>query len=358
LTVLVTGGAGFIGANFVLEWLRTSDENIVNADKLTYAGNLKSLAEVLEDPRHFFTRTDIGDSQEMQKLLELHQPTAIIHFAAESHVDRSIHGPDDFVNTNIVGTFRLLEEARKYYDNAPSDIRKKFRFINVSTDEVYGSLGPGDDPFCESSPYSPNSPYAASKAAADHLARSFFHTYGLPLITTNCSNNYGPYQFPEKLIPLMILNGIKGQPLPIYGDGLNVRDWLYVGDHCAAIRMILESGQPGETYNIGGDSEMANLQVVEELCALLDELAGGSRTNAHESLISYVEDRPGHDRRYAIDAHKIRQELGWEPRESFSSGLRKTVTWYLENQDWIADIESGDYRKWIEMNYTNRAGKP
>jgi dTDP-glucose 4,6-dehydratase len=355
LTVLVTGGAGFIGANFVLEWLRGNDETIINVDKLTYAGNLQSLADVIDDPRHVFSRTDICDADALQRLLELHKPRAIIHFAAESHVDRSIHGPDDFVNTNVVGTFRLLEEARKYWASAPGKLREGFRFINVSTDEVYGSLGADDAPFSETSTYRPNSPYSASKAAADHLARSYFHTYGLPVITTNCSNNYGPYQFPEKLIPLMILHGLRSQLLPIYGDGLNVRDWLYVGDHCAAIRVVLERGNPGETYNIGGNAEMTNLQVVQELCGLLDELAADAGGDAYSNLISYVQDRPGHDQRYAIDAQKIRSELGWQPNESFASGLRNTVTWYLQNQQWIAAIESGDYQQWIETNYTNRA---
>lgn len=354
MTILVTGGAGFIGVNFVLEWFQTSDERIVNLDKLTYAGNLKSLVSVLEDPRHEFSRADIGDASEVQKLLDMHQPSTIVHFAAESHVDRSIHGPGDFVSTNIVGTFRLLEESRRYFENLQGSLRDNFRFINVSTDEVYGSLGPDDEPSCEASSYQPNSPYAASKAAADHLFRSYFHTYGFPVITTNCSNNYGPYQFPEKLIPLMLLNGLQGRPLPIYGDGLNVRDWLYVGDHCAAIRLVLKSGRPGETYNIGGNAEMTNIQLVTELCNLLDELVDRRAVDKHSELISYVEDRPGHDRRYAIDASKIRRELGWEPKESFGSGLRKTVTWYLQNRDWIADIESGDYQKWIEMNYANR----
>jgi dTDP-glucose 4,6-dehydratase len=354
VTVLVTGGAGFIGTNFILEWLAGSDETIVNVDKLTYAGNLKSLAAVLDDPRHIFAHSDIGDSTAMRKLMELHEPRAIVHFAAESHVDRSIHGPDDFVNTNVVGSFHLLEEARRYHAALPAAARNEFRYINVSTDEVYGSLGCDDAPFSETHPYRPNSPYSASKAAADHLARSFFHTYGLPVITTNCSNNYGPYQFPEKLIPLMILNALKGQPLPVYGDGQNVRDWLYVGDHCAAIRVVLERGQPGDTYNIGGGAEMANIRVVDALCELLDELVRTSHGAPHSRLIAYVEDRPGHDRRYAIDSSKIRKELGWEPAESFISGLHRTVTWYLQNQDWIADIESGDYRDWIEANYANR----
>jgi len=355
MTVLVTGGAGFIGANFVLEWLAGSDETVVNVDKLTYAGNLKSLATVLNDPRHVFAQTDIIDSAAMRKLMNLHRPRAIIHFAAESHVDRSIHGPDDFVSTNVVGTFHLLEEARRYYAEAADAERKNFRFINVSTDEVYGSLGPDDAPFSETHSYRPNSPYSASKAAADHLARSFFHTYGLPVITTNCSNNYGPLQFPEKLIPLMILNALKGASLPIYGDGLNVRDWLYVADHCTAIRLVLEQGRPGETYNIGGDAQLANINLVERLCELLDELAPNPGIAAHKELVSYVPDRPGHDRRYAIDSSKIQRELGWKPSESFGSGLRRTVSWYLQNQEWISDIESGDYRHWIEANYGNRA---
>ena len=354
MTILVTGGAGFIGSNFVSDWLHTDEESIVNVDKLTYAGNLRSLAGALEDPRHKFVHGDIADADTISTLLQTHQPTAVVHFAAESHVDRSIHGPDDFVQTNIVGTFKLLQEIRAYFEILSGSVRDKFRFINVSTDEVYGSLGPTDKPFVESSPYSPNSPYSASKAAADHIARSYFHTYGVPVITTNCSNNYGPYQFPEKLIPLMILNGRRRQPMPIYGDGLNVRDWLYVGDHCTAIRLVLESGRPGETYNIGGNSEMTNVQVVEELCTLLDELAKSSRIDSHRQLISHVQDRPGHDRRYAINADKISTELGWEPKESFSSGLQKTVRWYLDNEDWISGIESGEYQNWIETNYANR----
>lgn len=354
MTILVTGGAGFIGANFVLEWLRESDESIVNVDKLTYAGNMHSLASIRDDSRHVFSRTDITDSEALRDLLDLHQPNAIIHFAAESHVDRSIHTPGDFVSTNVVGTFRLLEEARQYYDSGSSELRSRFRFINISTDEVYGSLGPDDAPFCEISAYRPNSPYSASKAAADHLARSYFHTYGLPVITTNCSNNYGPFQFPEKLIPLMILSAMRARPLPVYGDGLNIRDWLYVGDHCAAIRKVLRSGRPGETYNIGGNAEMTNKQVVQQLCALIDELVGDSGKSARSDLIRYVADRPGHDRRYAINAQKVRAELDWTPSETFASGLRKTVIWYLANQDWIADIESGEYQRWMEMNYASR----
>ncbi len=355
MAILVTGGAGFIGANFVLEWLRADEGRVVNIDKLTYAGNLMNLDSVSDDPRHIFVHGDIADAAMVSDALQTHQPTAIVHFAAESHVDRSIHGPDDFVQTNIVGTFRLLEEARAYFAGLSGEARDAFRFINVSTDEVYGSLEPADDPFDESSNYRPNSPYAATKAAADHLARSYFHTYGLPVMTTNCSNNYGPYQFPEKLIPLMILTGRRRQPLPIYGDGLNVRDWLYVEDHCAAIRRVLEAGQPGEKYNIGGNSEMTNVQVVEELCALLDEITETAEADSHRQLISYVEDRPGHDRRYAIDANKIGTELDWRPRETFRSGLRKTVQWYLDNEAWIAAVETGEHRKWIEKNYANRA---
>jgi dTDP-glucose 4,6-dehydratase len=355
LTILVTGGAGFIGANFVLDWVRTEQESVVNLDKLTYAGNLGSLSGIAEDSAHHFVRGDIADSELVASLLKEYNPRAIIHFAAESHVDRSIHGPGDFVQTNIVGTFRLLEQTRAYHDSLAGDMQQQFRFVNISTDEVYGSLGPSDAPFDESSTYCPNSPYSASKAAADHLSRSYFHTYGLPVVTTNCSNNYGPYQFPEKLIPLMILNGLRRKPLPIYGDGLNVRDWLYVGDHCAAIRAVLASGRPGETYNIGGNSELTNLQVVEHLCGLLDELTDHPGIDAHSELISYVEDRPGHDRRYAINAEKIHKDLGWEPRESLETGLRSTLQWYLDNPAWIADIESGAYQRWIEDNYANRA---
>ncbi len=355
MTILVTGGAGFIGANFVLNWAEGSDEAIVNLDLLTYAGNLSSLSSLPDDFPYTFIHGDIADSQLVASVLREHRPRAIVHFAAESHVDRSIHGPDDFVQTNVVGTFRLLEQARAYFaelDNAES---VEFRFINVSTDEVYGSLGESDAPFSEATPYSPNSPYSASKAAADHLARSYFHTYGMPVITTNCSNNYGPFQFPEKLIPLMILNGLRRKPLPVYGDGLNVRDWLYVTDHCAAIRRVIEAGRPGETYNIGGNSELTNLQVINDLCELLDDLTDTTNIGAHAELISSVADRPGHDRRYAIDAEKIRRDLGWQPTETFASGLRQTVQWYLDNEKWISDIESGAYQQWIESNYGDRA---
>ena len=355
MTVLVTGGAGFIGANFILEWFRNVDEDIVNVDKLTYAGNLGSLTSLRNDERHVFSQTDIRDSGAIRVLLATHKPRAIVHFAAESHVDRSIHGPAEFISTNVVGTSALLDETRRYCESLPANLRDSFRFINVSTDEVFGSLSPDDAPATELSPYRPNSPYAASKAAADHLVRSYHHTFGLPVITTNCSNNYGPYQFPEKLIPLMILNGLHGRALPVYGDGMNVRDWLYVSDHCTALRAILDNGRPGETYNIGGNSELTNLDVVRQLCALLDELAPITAGTNCSELITHVPDRPGHDRRYAIDTGKMQRELGWLPSESFASGLRKTVEWYLANNDWIAGIESGRYREWIETNYGNRA---
>ena len=355
MTILVTGGAGFIGANFILDWFQNVDEKIVNVDKLTYAGNLKSLAPLCDDDRHVFAQVDIGDSDTMRALLARYKPRAIVHFAAESHVDRSIHGPAEFIDTNVVGTFGLLEDSRRYLASMPADFQEAFRFINVSTDEVFGSLGPADPPANERSPYRPSSPYAASKAAADHLVRSYHQTYGFPAITTNCSNNYGPLQFPEKLIPLMILNAQKGSALPVYGDGLNVRDWLYVADHCAALRAVLDRGSPGETYNIGGDSELTNLEVVGQLCALLEELAPNPGGVAYSELVTHVPDRPGHDRRYAIDAGKINEELGWTPSETFSSGLRKTVAWYLQNGDWVAGIESGRYRDWIETNYGNRA---
>ena len=354
MTILVTGGAGFIGANFVLDWVRSEDEFIVNLDKLTYAGNLGSLAEIAGSAQHHFIHGDICDTKLLASTLQEHKPRAVIHFAAESHVDRSIHGPDSFVETNIVGTFRLLEESRTFWGNLGDTDRQQFRFIQVSTDEVYGSLGPDDPPFDEMSRYSPNSPYAASKAAADHLARSYYQTYGLPVITTNCSNNYGPYQFPEKLIPLMIINGLRGDPMPIYGDGKNIRDWLYVGDHCGAILTVLAKGEPGATYNIGGGCELTNIGTVEAVCSLLDEMNPESLA-PHRDLISFVEDRPGHDYRYAIDTHSIEQGLGWRPTESFDSGLRKTVNWYLDNLDWIAEVNSGEYRSWIEMNYRSRS---
>ncbi|PZP59567.1 MAG: dTDP-glucose 4,6-dehydratase [Azospira oryzae] len=350
--ILVTGGAGFIGANFVLQWLREVGEPVVNLDKLTYAGNLGNLAEVVDDPRHIFVRGDIADHRLVRELLGQYRPRAVVHFAAESHVDRSIHGPEDFIQTNIVGTFRLLDEVRAYWEGLKGAERDRFRFLHVSTDEVYGSLGPADPAFSETTPYAPNSPYSASKAASDHLVRAYHHTYGLPTLTTNCSNNYGPYQFPEKLIPLMILNGLTGQPLPVYGDGLNVRDWLYVGDHCAAIRRVLEDGRVGETYNIGGECEKTNIDVVKTICAILDELYPSRRP--HAALIKYVQDRPGHDRRYAMDTRKIRAELGWAPKETFETGLRKTVDWYIAHRDWVDGVTTGAYRQWIEQNYGNR----
>ncbi len=351
--ILVTGGAGFIGANFVLDWLAATGEPVVNLDKLTYAGNLENLAALDGDGRHVFVRGDICDRAQLDGLLAERQPRAIVHFAAESHVDRSIHGPGEFIRTNIEGTFTLLEATRAYWGGLAEAERRDFRFLHVSTDEVYGSLGTQDPPFAETNAYEPNSPYSASKAASDHLVRAYHHTYGLPTLTTNCSNNYGPFQFPEKLIPLVIANALAGKPLPIYGDGMNVRDWLYVGDHCAAIRAVLACGRTGETYNVGGWNEMPNLVIVRTICALLDEL----RPNAAgpcERLITYVKDRPGHDRRYAIDARKIERELGWRPAETFETGIRKTVRWYLDHQDWVAHVQSGAYREWVEKNYGAR----
>ena len=354
-TVLVTGGAGFIGANFLHRLAVSPDVRIVNLDKLTYAGNLESV-EALRSREHYsFLAGDIGDRARVAELLARWQPAAIVNFAAESHVDRSIHGPEDFIQTNIVGTFHLLEEVRGFWAELPGELKQTFRFLHVSTDEVYGSLGPKDPAFSETTPYAPNSPYSASKAASDHLVRAYHHTYGLPTLTTNCSNNYGPYQFPEKLIPLMISNALAGKPLPVYGDGLNVRDWLFVGDHCAAIQEVLARGRPGETYNIGGRSEMANIDVVKTICRLLDELHPNSPVTPHEKLITYVKDRPGHDRRYAIDSSKIERELGWKPVETFESGIRKTVQWYLSNQQWVDNVTSGEYRKWVELNYGERA---
>jgi dTDP-glucose 4,6-dehydratase len=346
--IIVTGGAGFIGANFVLDWLAANDEPVVNLDKLTYAGNLGNLASLKGDSRHTFVRGDIGDRAQVAALLETHRPRAIVNFAAESHVDRSIHGPADFVATNVVGTFALLETARAWWAGLPERERASFRFLHVSTDEVYGSLGPDDPPFTETSPYAPNSPYSASKAASDHFVRAWHHTYGFPVLTTNCSNNYGPRQFPEKLIPLLIVNALAGKPLPVYGDGLNVRDWLYVGDHCAAIREALARGRVGETYNVGGNAEMTNLDVVRAVCRVLGELRPG---RDYAALIAFVKDRPGHDRRYAIDAGKIRRELGWTPRQTFDSGIRRAVEWYLDNAAWLQAVTSRDYRKWISLNY-------
>jgi dTDP-glucose 4,6-dehydratase len=347
--ILVTGGAGFIGANFVLDWRAEAGEPVVNVDKLTYAGNLGSLAALKDDSGHHFVRADIGDRATIAALLAAHRPRAIVNFAAESHVDRSIHGPAAFIDTNIVGTFALLESARAHWASLPEPERSHFRFLHVSTDEVYGSLAPDADGFCETTPYAPNSPYSASKAASDHLVRAYHHTYGLPTLTTNCSNNYGPLQFPEKLIPLMIVNAIAGKPLPVYGDGKNVRDWLYVGDHCAAIRTVLARGAPGATYNIGGNAEKTNIEVVHTLCRILAEQRPG---RDYATQISFVRDRPGHDRRYAIDASKIRSELGWTPRETFESGLARTVRWYLDHAAWLQAVSSGEYHKWISLNYT------
>jgi dTDP-glucose 4,6-dehydratase len=347
--ILVTGGAGFIGANFVLDWRAESEEPVVNVDKLTYAGNLGSLAALKDDSGHHFVRADIGDRATMAALLAAHRPRAIVNFAAESHVDRSIHGPAAFIDTNIVATFALLETARAHWSSLPEPERSQFRFLHVSTDEVYGSLAPDADGFCETTPYAPNSPYSASKAASDHLVRAYHHTYGLPTLTTNCSNNYGPLQFPEKLIPLMIVNAIAGKPLPVYGDGKNVRDWLYVGDHCAAIRTVLAGGAPGATYNIGGNAEKTNIEVVHTLCRILGEQQPG---RDYAAQISFVRDRPGHDRRYAIDSSNIRSELGWTPRETFESGLARTVRWYLDHAAWLQAVSSGEYHKWISLNYT------
>ena len=350
--IFVTGGAGFIGSNFVLDWLKGSDEPVVNLDKLTYAGNLNNLASLEGDTRHVFVHGDIGDGETVLALFRQHQPRAIVHFAAESHVDRSIHGPGEFVTTNINGTFALLEAARSYWGTLEADAKAAFRFLHVSTDEVYGSLGKDDAPFTETTAYAPNSPYSASKAASDHLVRSYHHTYGMPTLTTNCSNNYGPYHFPEKLIPLIISNALAGKPLPIYGDGMQVRDWLYVSDHCAAIRRVLESGRPGEVYNVGGWNEMANLEVVHTLCDILDRQA--PKEGSYRDQITYVTDRPGHDRRYAIDASKLERELGWKPAETFATGIAKTVQWYLGNQAWVADVQSGAYQTWVQRNYADR----
>ena len=350
MTILVTGGAGFIGTNFIIDWIANETSKIVNFDKLTYAGNLQNLTHINKDDRYSFVHGDILDQQFVEKTLEKYQPQAIVHFAAESHVDRSIVGPEDFMQTNLIGTFRLLEATRGYLTRLDSRSLDKFRFIHVSTDEVFGSLLNSDEPSTECTAYRPNSPYAASKAGSDHIVRAYYHTYRLPVITTNCSNNYGPYQFPEKLIPLMVVNALRGERLPVYGDGSNIRDWLYVGDHCSALRVVLDKGVVGETYNIGGNNEMSNLSVVKEICELVDQLAGKLNDQRREDLISFVEDRPGHDLRYAIDSTKT-QALGWLPEESFSSGLRRTIQWYLDNTDWLESVQSGAYQQWVQSQY-------
>lgn len=354
--IFVTGGAGFIGSNFVLDWLAQSSETVINFDKLTYAGNLNNLVSLNNDPRHIFVQGDINDTALLSQLFEQHKPRAIVHFAAESHVDRSIHNPGAFVTTNVNGTFSLLEAARAYWNTLSGSERESFRFLHVSTDEVYGTLSATDAPFSETTPYAPNSPYSASKAASDHLVRSYHHTYGFPTLTTNCSNNYGGYHFPEKLIPLIISNARDGKALPIYGDGQQIRDWLYVGDHCAAIRRVLEAGRLGEVYNVGGWNEKTNLEVVHTLCDMLDKLAPKTE-GSYRDQITYVQDRPGHDRRYAIDARKIERELGWKPAQTFESGIAKTVQWYLDNQEWVRNVQSGDYQNWLEKNYASRDGK-
>ncbi|MET0194563.1 MAG: dTDP-glucose 4,6-dehydratase [Hyphomicrobiaceae bacterium] len=349
--ILVTGGAGFIGANFVLDWLARNDEPVVNLDKLTYAGNLQTLASLDGNASHIFVQGDIGDNALLDRLLAEHRPRAVVNFAAESHVDRSIHGPEDFVQTNVLGTFRLLEAVRGHWNTLPTEEKAAFRFLHVSTDEVYGSLSATDPAFTEENTYEPNSPYSASKAASDHLVRAWHHTYGLPVLTTNCSNNYGPFHFPEKLIPLMIVNALAGKPLPVYGDGMQVRDWLYVKDHCSAIRRVLEGGRLGETYNVGGWNEKPNIEIVNIVCALLDELRPRADGKPYRDQITYVTDRPGHDRRYAIDARKLERELGWKPAETFESGIRKTVEWYLANGEWVRNVQSGAYREWVEKQY-------
>ena len=350
--ILVTGGAGFIGANYVLQELGRIAPKLVNLDKLTYAGNLQTLQSISGKPNYHFYQGDIGDRALVAQILEKYQPEAVINFAAESHVDRSIHGPGDFIQTNIVGTFNLLESVRSYYEKLDDGEKNKFRFLHISTDEVYGTLDQTDSPFAETNPYEPNSPYAASKAASDHLVRAWFHTYGLPVLTTNCSNNYGPYQFPEKLIPLVIHNALKGKPLPVYGDGKQIRDWLYVEDHCAAIRVVLERGRLGETYNIGGNNEKTNISVVQTICRILDQLRPRADQKSYLEQITFVKDRPGHDRRYAINASKIADELGWRPKETFESGIQKTVQWYLDHQDWVEGVVSGSYRDWVAKQYS------
>ncbi|MEQ1555537.1 MAG: dTDP-glucose 4,6-dehydratase [Gallionella sp.] len=353
--ILVTGGAGFIGGNFVLDWCAQHDETVINLDNLTYAGNLETLVSLQNNPRHIFVKGDIGDAKLVAELLAKHQPRAVINFAAESHVDRSIHGPEDFIQTNIVGTFHLLEAVRAYWGGLAAEAKTAFRFLHVSTDEVYGSLAKDEPAFTETHRYEPNSPYSASKAASDHLVRAYHHTYGLPVLTTNCSNNYGPYHFPEKLIPLMIVNALAGKNLPVYGDGQQIRDWLYVKDHCSAIRRVLEQGRLGEVYNVGGWNEKANLEIVHTVCALLDELRPKADGTSYSKQISFVTDRPGHDRRYAIDARKLERELGWKPAETFETGIRKTVQWYLDNQPWANNVLSGEYRQWVDKNYSTRS---
>ena len=353
--ILVTGGAGFIGANFVLDWVAQTGEAVVNLDKLTYAGNLENLASLQDDSRHIFAQGDIGDQALVASLLAQHQPRAIVNFAAESHVDRSIHSPEAFIQTNVMGTFQLLEAVRVYWSGLQGDAKANFRFLHVSNDEVYGSLAATDPAFTEAHQYEPNSPYSASKAASDHLVRAYHHTYGLPVLTTNCSNNYGPYHFPEKLIPLMVVNALAGKALPIYGDGQQIRDWLYVKDHCSAIRRVLEAGRLGETYNVGGWNEMPNLDIVHTVCGLLDTLRPRADSQSYATQITYVTDRPGHDRRYAIDASKIERELGWKPAETFASGIAKTIAWYLDNPEWVARVQSGAYRDWVDTNYAARA---
>ena len=352
-TILVTGGAGFIGSNFILQWMSEVGTPVINLDTLTYAGNLRNLEQISSERRYHFVQGDVINRQLVRNLFQVYRPRAVLHFAAESHVDRSIRGPDDFIRTNVNGTFSLLEEARAYWLDLPESERQNFRFLHVSTDEVYGSLGPSDPAFSEETGYAPNSPYSASKAAADHLVRAYHQTYGLPTLTTNCSNNYGPYQFPEKLIPLVILNASSGKPLPIYGDGQNLRDWLFVLDHCEALRSVLARGTAGQTYNIGGGSEKRNLEIVETICAILDELRPRDPVVPHRNLITFVKDRPGHDRRYAMNTSKIERELGWTPRESFESGIRKTIRWYLDHDDWVREVTSGAYRQWIASHYAD-----